>query len=47
MEKKKTYYHLVLDRSGSMADCWEEAKRLFTEQLQKIREPWHNLTQQP
>lgn len=31
--KKKTYYHLVLDRSGSMESCWEEGKQVINKQL--------------
>jgi hypothetical protein len=31
--KKKTYYHLVLDRSGSMESCWAEGKQVINKQL--------------
>ena len=31
--KKKTYYHLVLDRSGSMQSCWAEARQVINSQL--------------
>ena len=34
--KKKTYYHLVLDRSGSMESCWEEGKQVINRQLQDL-----------
>ncbi len=34
--KKKTYYHLVLDRSGSMDSCWEEGKQVINRQLQDL-----------
>lgn len=30
---KQTYYHLVLDRSGSMDSCWKEARQSFQTQL--------------
>ena len=35
--KKKTYYHLVLDRSGSMSSCWEEAIQVIDNQLLDLR----------
>ena len=35
--KKKTYYHLVLDRSGSMSSCWEEAIQVIDKQLLDLR----------
>lgn len=31
--KKKTYYHLVLDRSGSMLSCWSEVRQVIKIQL--------------
>ena len=31
--KKTTYYHLVLDRSGSMDSCWLETKQVIDKQL--------------
>jgi hypothetical protein len=34
---KKTYYHLILDRSGSMSDCWNETMSGLHNQFQKIR----------
>lgn len=34
----KTYYHLILDRSGSMADCWETTLRGFATQLNGIKQ---------
>lgn len=33
----KTYYHLILDRSGSMADCWDTTLRGFATQLNSIK----------
>ncbi|GEO22183.1 VWA domain-containing protein [Cyclobacterium qasimii] len=36
--KKQTYYHLVLDRSGSMDSCWKEARQSFHSQLQGFKE---------
>lgn len=35
--KKKTYYHLVLDRSGSMSSCWEEAIQVIDKQLLDLK----------
>lgn len=35
--KKQTYYHLVLDRSGSMDSCWKEARQSFQNQLQGFK----------
>lgn len=37
MKNKKTYYHLILDRSGSMQDCVRETISGFNEQVQMIR----------
>lgn len=40
-KKKTTYYHLVLDRSGSMDSCWAEAKQVIDKQLldlQRVQE---------
>lgn len=34
--KKKTYYHLVLDRSGSMKSCWEEGKQVIDQQIKDL-----------
>jgi uncharacterized protein YegL len=38
MKNKKTYYLLVLDRSGSMQDCVQETISGFNEQIQMIRD---------
>lgn len=35
--KKKTYYHLVLDRSGSMQSCWAEAQQVINNQLLDLK----------
>lgn len=35
--KKKTYYHLVLDKSGSMESCWSEARQVIETQLQDLK----------
>src|SRR5215831_15785408 len=35
--KKKTFYHIVLDQSGSMAGCRQSTIASFNEQLQKIK----------
>ncbi|WP_162342683.1 vWA domain-containing protein [Cyclobacterium salsum] len=34
---KKTYYHLVLDKSGSMDSCWSEARQVINKQLQDFK----------
>lgn len=34
---KQTYYHLVLDKSGSMDSCWAEAKQVINQQLQDLK----------
>jgi hypothetical protein len=34
--KKTTYYHLVLDKSGSMDSCWDEAKQVITNQINEL-----------
>jgi len=31
--KKKTFYHLVLDKSGSMESCWAESTQVINKQL--------------
>ena len=38
MKNKKTYYHLVLDKSGSMSSCWQQTIAGFTDQLVKINQ---------
>ncbi|HTE24447.1 vWA domain-containing protein [Flavitalea sp.] len=35
--KKKTYYHIILDQSGSMQDCIDPTISGFNEQIQVIR----------
>jgi hypothetical protein len=35
---KKTYYHLVLDRSGSMSSCWNETLNGWSDQHVKIQQ---------
>ena len=37
MKNKKTYYQLILDRSGSMQDCINETISGFNEQIQMIQ----------
>ena len=37
LKNKKTYYQLILDRSGSMGSCAEEAVSGFNEQVQQIK----------
>ena len=38
MQKQKTIYHLIVDKSGSMSDCIEQTISGFNEQVSKIRE---------
>ena len=36
-KKKTTYYHLVLDRSGSMGSCWQEVRQVIDKQLLDLK----------
>lgn len=36
-KKKTTYYHLVLDRSGSMSSCWQEVRQVIDKQLLDLK----------
>lgn len=36
-KKKTTYYHLVLDRSGSMSSCWSEVRQVIDKQLLDLK----------
>tara|TARA_B100000683_G_scaffold107984_1_gene106315 strand:+ start:212 stop:400 length:189 start_codon:yes stop_codon:yes gene_type:complete len=36
-KNKKTYYQLILDKSGSMSDCVQSTINGFNEQMQMIR----------
>ncbi len=38
MEKKKTIYHLIIDRSGSMSDCIGNTVNGFNEQVTRIKQ---------
>ena len=38
MKNKKTYYHLVLDKSGSMESCWQPTTVGFSNQMVKINQ---------
>jgi hypothetical protein len=38
MQKQKTIYHLIVDKSGSMSDCIENTINGFNEQVAKIRQ---------
>ena len=38
MENKRTYYHLILDRSGSMNICLEQTVDGVNRQIRRIRE---------
>ena len=38
MKNKRTYYHLILDRSGSMSSCIEQTINGVNQQILRIRE---------
>jgi len=38
MQKQKTIYHLIVDKSGSMSDCIENTINGFNEQVNKIQQ---------
>lgn len=38
MNNNKTYYHLILDRSGSMSSCWHQTMIGWSEQIVKINQ---------
>ena len=38
MKNKRTYYHLILDRSGSMTSCIEQTVEGVNQQLRRIKE---------
>lgn len=38
MKTQRTYYHLIIDRSGSMSDCTEAAINGYNEQISRIRD---------
>ena len=38
MQKQKTIYHLIVDKSGSMSDCIEQTINGFNEQVTKIQQ---------
>jgi len=38
MKTQRTYYHLIVDRSGSMSDCAESAINGYNEQICRIRD---------
>lgn len=38
MKNKKTYYHLILDHSGSMSNCWVPTTQAFSNQMVKINQ---------
>jgi hypothetical protein len=35
---RKTFYHLILDRSGSMSDCWTQTMSGLQDQFRKVRD---------
>ncbi len=38
IQNKKTFYHLILDRSGSMSDCWPQTMSGLRDQFKKVRD---------
>jgi len=38
MKNKKTYYHLILDKSGSMSSCIEQTVKGVNSQIERIKE---------
>lgn len=38
LKNKKTFYHIVLDRSGSMSDCWPQTMSGLHDQFLKVKE---------
>lgn len=38
MKNKRTYYQLIIDRSGSMTSCIEETVNGVNDQITRIRE---------
>ena len=37
MKKRKTIYHLIVDKSGSMSDCIDSTINGFNEQVNRIK----------
>ena len=46
LKNKKTYYQLILDKSGSMHDCVDTTINGFNEQMQMIRSMKNKYPQQ-
>jgi len=46
MKNKRTYYHLILDRSGSMTSCIEETVDGVNQQIRRIKEVARNFPDQ-
>lgn len=46
MKNKRTYYHLILDRSGSMTTCIEETVDGVNQQIRRIKEVARNFPDQ-
>jgi len=38
VKNKKTFYHLVLDHSGSMSDCWPQTMSGLQDQFKKVKD---------
>lgn len=37
IQNRKTFYHLILDRSGSMSNCWPQTMSGLLDQFQKVK----------
>ena len=46
MKNKRTYYHLILDRSGSMSGLIEQTVEGVNQQIRRIREIGERLPEQ-
>ena len=46
MKNRKTYYHLVLDQSSSMQDCWSSTLMAITDQMIQIKKMAKEFPQQ-
>jgi hypothetical protein len=38
LKNRKTFYHLVLDRSGSMSNCWPQTMSGLQDQIKKVKD---------
>ena len=46
MKTRKTIYHLIVDKSGSMCDCIESTINGFNEQVNKIKSNAHEFQEE-